>query len=116
MNTPRMLKGTIIAITAAALLAAFIPSSAYAHDPGMPVPGMSRYGYLPGIPVPNLNDPRTANLVGSFLGAFLGTMIIDSTLDRHKIGDRDMEVLMAVAKLAAVMIGRAESAPVAATA
>ncbi len=101
MNTPRMLKGTIIAITAAALLAAFIPSSAYAHDPGMPVPGMSRYGYLPGIPVPNLNDPRTANLVGSFLGTFLGTMIINNQYrddnhhyyydDRYRYRDRDYD-------------------------
>lgn len=49
-------------------------------------------------------------------GRFLGSMIIDSTLDRHKIGDRDMDILDALAKLAAVMIRRAESAPVAASA
>jgi GAF domain-containing protein len=49
-------------------------------------------------------------------GRFLGAMIIDSTLDRHKIGDRDMEILTALARLAAAMIGRAESAPVAAAA
>jgi hypothetical protein len=49
-------------------------------------------------------------------GRFLGAMIIDSTLDRHKIGDRDMDILAAMAKLAAAMIGRAESAPVAAAA
>jgi PAS domain S-box-containing protein len=49
-------------------------------------------------------------------GRFLGSMIIDSTLDRHKLGDRDMDILDAVAKLAAVMIRRAESAPVAAPA
>jgi hypothetical protein len=49
-------------------------------------------------------------------GRYLGTMIIDSTLDRRKIGDRDMDILMALARLAAAMIGRAESAPMAATA
>jgi hypothetical protein len=49
-------------------------------------------------------------------GRFLGSMIIDSTLDRHKIGDRDMDILMALARLAAAMIGRAESAPSAAVA
>ena len=49
-------------------------------------------------------------------GRFLGSMIIDSTLDRRKLGDRDMEILNAMAKLAAAMIGRAESAPVAVTA
>jgi PAS domain S-box-containing protein len=49
-------------------------------------------------------------------GRFLGAMIIDSTLDRHKIGDRDMDILMAMAKLAAAMIGRAEAAPTAAAA
>jgi GAF domain-containing protein len=49
-------------------------------------------------------------------GRFLGSMIIDSTLDRHKIGTRDMDILDAVAKLAAVMIRRAESAPTAASA
>jgi GAF domain-containing protein len=49
-------------------------------------------------------------------GRFLGAMIIDSTLDRHKIGDRDMDILVAMARLAAAMIGRAEAAPVAAAA
>jgi GAF domain-containing protein len=49
-------------------------------------------------------------------GRFLGSMIIDSTLDRHKIGTRDMDILDAVAKLAAVMIRRAVSAPMAAAA
>jgi hypothetical protein len=49
-------------------------------------------------------------------GRFLGAMIIDSTLDRHKIGDRDMDILAAMAKLAAAMIGRAEAAPTAAAA
>jgi len=78
MNGQRILKGTIIAITAAALLAAFIPGSAYAQGYGIPLPGMSGNGFIPGIPMPNLNDPRTANLVGSFLGTFLGTMIINN--------------------------------------
>lgn len=78
MNGQRILKGTIIAITAAALLAAFIPGSAYAQGHGIPLPGMSGNGFIPGIPMPNLNDPRTANLVGSFLGTFLGTMIINN--------------------------------------
>jgi hypothetical protein len=78
MNAQRILKGTIIAITAAALLAAFIPGSAYAQGYGIPLPGMSSNGFIPGIPMPNLNDPRTANLVGSFLGTFLGTMIINN--------------------------------------
>jgi len=49
-------------------------------------------------------------------GRFIGSMIIDSTLDRRKIGDRDMDILVALAKLAAAMIGRAESAPLAGTA
>ena len=49
-------------------------------------------------------------------GRFLGSMVIDSTLDRRKIGDRDMDILDALAKLAAVMIRRTESAPVAAPA
>jgi GAF domain-containing protein len=49
-------------------------------------------------------------------GRFLGAMIIDSTLDRHKIGTRDMDILDALAKMAAAMISRAESAPVAAPA
>jgi hypothetical protein len=47
-------------------------------------------------------------------GRFVGSMIIDSTLDRHKIGGRDMDILTTLAKLAAAMIGRAESAPAAA--
>jgi hypothetical protein len=78
MNAPRILKGTIIAITAAALLAVFVPGSAYAQGYGIPLPGMSGNGFLPGVPVPNLNDPRTANLVGAFLGTFLGTMVINN--------------------------------------
>jgi hypothetical protein len=49
-------------------------------------------------------------------GRYPGSMIIDSTPDRHKIGDRDMDILAAVTKLAAVMIGRVESAPAAAAA
>jgi GAF domain-containing protein len=49
-------------------------------------------------------------------GRFLGAMIIDSTLDRHDIGDHDMAVLKAMSKLAAAMISRTESAPVAAQA
>jgi hypothetical protein len=40
---------------------------------------------------------------------FLGAMIIDSTLERRKIGDRDMDILYALGKLAAAMISRAEA-------
>ena len=40
---------------------------------------------------------------------FLGTMIIDSTMDRHKLGDHDMDILYALGKLAAAMISRAEA-------
>ncbi|MGA9139563.1 MAG: GAF domain-containing protein [Methanocella sp.] len=40
---------------------------------------------------------------------FMGVMIIDSTLDRHKLGDRDMDILYAIGKLAAAMIARAEA-------
>ncbi len=86
MDAPRILKSTIIAITAAALLAAFIPGSAYAQGPGIPLPGIPGNSFLPGIPMPNLNDPGTANLIGSFLGSFLGTVIINNQYqdrDRH---------------------------------
>jgi hypothetical protein len=95
MNAPRILKGTIIAITAAALLAVFVPGSAYAQGYGIPLPGMSGNGFLPGVPVPNLNDPRTANFVGSFLGSFLGTMVMNNQYqdqDRHYYdGNRDRD-------------------------
>jgi hypothetical protein len=49
-------------------------------------------------------------------GRFLGAMVLDSTLDRRQIGDHDMAVLKALSNFAAAMIGRAESAPVAAAA
>ncbi|OPY28927.1 MAG: GAF domain protein [Methanocella sp. PtaU1.Bin125] len=42
-------------------------------------------------------------------GRFLGSMIIDSTLDRRSLGDRDMDILNALGKLAAAMIARAEA-------
>jgi len=49
-------------------------------------------------------------------GRFLGAMIVESTLARKQLGDQSMEILNAVARLAAAMIARAESAPAAATA
>jgi len=42
-------------------------------------------------------------------GRFLGSMIIDSTLDRRNMGDRDMDILNALGKLTAAMIARAEA-------
>jgi hypothetical protein len=88
MKASRILKSTIIAIAAAALLTAFVPGSVYAQERGLPLPGMNGNGFIPGIPLPNLNDPGTANLVGSFLGSFLGTMIVNNQYqDEHRYYD-----------------------------
>lgn len=42
-------------------------------------------------------------------GRYLGAMIIDTTLARKELGDRDMDVLYALGKLAAAIIARAEA-------
>ena len=85
MYAARIVKGTIIAIAAAALVAALVPGAAYAQGRGIPLPGIPGNSFLPGIPVPNLNDPGTANLIGSFLGSFLGTVIINNQYqDRNR--------------------------------
>ncbi len=49
-------------------------------------------------------------------GRYLGAMIVESTLARKQLGDQSMEILNAVARLAAAMIARAEAAPAAAAA
>jgi hypothetical protein len=80
MDARTTIKGTIMAIVAVALLTAFIPG-AYAQGPGGPLPGVfpgGGNGFFPGLPGPNLNDPRTANLVGAFLGSFLGTIVTNN--------------------------------------
>ncbi len=80
MDARTTIKGSVIAIVAAALLAVFIPG-AYAQGPGGPFPGGfpgGGNGFFPGLPLPNLNDPGTANLVGTFLGSFLGTIVTNN--------------------------------------
>jgi hypothetical protein len=74
-------KNVIVVLIAVALMAAFLPGSAFAQDfrnPNGVRNGSPRFGIVPGLPVPNLNDPMVKNLVGSVIGGFLGYMVINN--------------------------------------